>query len=425
MSQSRVLVDTYNLRLAKGSGIKTYGLSLLAALEKMGWTAELLGDRPIPGGVPDAVAEVMFHDAADPRVPSLARMRSWLRAAVSVAGSRRARAVPTGAVLSRHSARTRGFDGRFAQLWNAPGIYDEANALYAATKCWTRVRLAKRPDLFHATTMLPVHVPGVPRVTTIHDLIPLRLPYTCLDDKRLFWRLCRDTLQRSDLILTVSECSKRDILQWFDVDPNKVVVTWQALAPRQELESTDVDTLLRAFKLKRGEFMLFAGNIEPKKNLQAVIEAMTGIARRVPLVVAGAKAWMWEEQMRRARPLLGRGFIHLDYVSRRELQALYQGALGFVFPSLYEGFGLPPLEAMAEGCPVIASRSGSLPEVLGDAALYADPDDPGELRRQIERLVDDAVLRADLRERGLQRVEHFSMSAYAERLAAAYARVLG
>lgn len=266
-------------------------------------------------------------------------------------------------------------------------------------------------------------------VTTIHDLIPLRLPYTTLDNKQFFYRLMRDALRDSDLVLTVSECSKQDILTFYDIPEERVVVTYQSLpAKKASSDKRQSFSLLKNYGLTPGRYVLFVGNIEPKKNLATLIKAMSLLQNDLPLVVVGRKAWLWEEQLQAAQRYFGsiesERLRLLDYVPSAVLSALYSQALCTAFPSLYEGFGLPALEAMSHGCPVICSNASSLPEVCGEAALYMDPHDPDGLYAHIESLQEDVCLRARLIEAGYRRVEYFSPERYAERLSAAYSQIL-
>jgi glycosyltransferase involved in cell wall biosynthesis len=211
-------------------------------------------------------------------------------------------------------------------------------------------------------------------------------------------------------------------VQLLGVDPAKVLVTYQALPKQRPADRALATSLLKNLRIEPGKFVLFAGNIEPKKNLMPLIQAVAGM-HGVRLVAVGAKAWLWEKPLEEARRLLKTRFVHLDYVSREELTALMATAGCFAFPSLYEGFGLPPLEAMAQGCPVVVSNSSSLPEVCGDAALYAEPLDVIELRTQIQRCLEDEAIRAALHNAAQERLKFFSPQRYAERLSAAYAEV--
>ena len=425
MSAPRVLIDTFNLRLDKGTGIKTYGVSLIEALNTLGYSVELLGDRKVREARIALLNEIAFYDVVEPKHDWLYRMRerrdfltSTLFAGIS------ATPIDRGVVSSQYAQFSRGYAKGFSRIWNAYRVYDRAFARFLAIGAFAELKLKNPPEVFHATTALPLTVPGAKLITTIHDLIPLKLPFTTLDNKKVFYSLVGKTLRKSDLVLTVSECSRRDILSIYDVDPAKVVVTYQSLPKPRPVDQPLAEALLRSHKLKPRGYVLFAGNIEPKKNLLPLVKAVGSLSKRLPLIVVGAKAWLWEKPIKEGQRYLRKNFIQMDYLARDELSALMANAACFVFPSLYEGFGLPPLEAMQVGTPVCASNASSLPEVLGDAALYFDPERSDQIRMQIERILDEPLLVQQMIERGYARVEAFSPARYASRIKDAYARVL-
>lgn len=425
LADREVLLDTYNLRLPQGSGIKTYGVTLAESLRQLGATIALLSDRRSDSARRKSLGEVLFydHEPRQSRVTGVFRnaMRGARRAVASVSST----CIDNRYVIPDRTMRLVAAN----RLFNVAEVYDVANNCYRRFGRFTTIRLPEKVDLWHATTALPIRMRNTPTVTTIHDLIPLRLPYTTLDDKKFFFDLVRDTLKRSDLIFSVSECTKRDILRFYDVPEEKILVTYQSVPfhiyqPNEALE----ESVMSRYGLPRKGYLLFVGNIEPKKNVRAVLQAASEIAEDVPLVIVGRKGWLWEDQIGQAQALFGRDikrrFHLLDYVPKRELHALYANAMCLVFPSLYEGFGLPPLEAFAHGCPVIASAEGALPEVCGEAALYCDPYEPESIRQRIHELMNDDDLRDTLVDRGFERLEEFSPIRYAERLAVAYMKVI-
>ena len=263
---------------------------------------------------------------------------------------------------------------------------------------------------------------------------PLRVPYATLDHKKTFHRLVSDALRDSALVLTVSECTRRDLLTWFQVPEEKVVTTWQAVPHMPDLPAgVDPALALRPYGLEPGRYVLFVGNIEPKKNLVALAQAMSMLGDDLPLVVVGRKAWLYEEQLEQMESVLGLAtnrrssarerLLLLDWVPTPTLRVLYTHAACLAFPSVYEGFGLPPLEAMRHDCPVVCSDNSSLPEVCADAALYFDPDQPDDILARIETVLGDEDERKRMVAEGRRRVAHFSPERYAERLGAAYARI--
>ena len=274
----------------------------------------------------------------------------------------------------------------------------------------------ERPDVYHAPHyVLP---PAVPcrSVVTIHDTIHLMFPQYLPSRgayayaRSLMWTAAK----RSDRILTVSESSKRDIMRYFNVAPEKIVVVYNALDERFGAEPApeEIARVRERFQLDHG-FVLYVGNIKPHKNLVRLIDAFDGLRREgfddLKLLIIGDEISKWPA-LRRAvhRHKLHKHVRFLGFQSDETLSVLYRLAAVFVFPSLYEGFGLPPLEAMASGTPVVTSNVSSLPEVAGDAAVLVDPYDVAAIQDGIKRVLTDPVLREELRRKGLQRAREFS-----------------
>ena len=312
----QVVTDTFNLRLAKGTGIKTYGESLLAALQRLNASTTLLGDRPVARSDSPVLEEVQFFDARPPKEGRVARAADWLAQLRYLSGSIDAREIKPGFVLDELSPFGQRISDLYSGIANVPSIYDRANRHFYLFKRMTEIRLKNAPDIWHATCPLPVRVAGAPMVTTIHDLIPLRLPFATLDNKKFFYRLVKTCLEESDLILTVSENTKADILRLYDVDAEKIEVTYQALPPQAPVDEATAASVLTARNLEAGRYLLFAGNIEPKKNLIALVQAVASMADGLPLVVVGRKAWMWEQTIKAGKDFLGRRFVQLDYLPR-------------------------------------------------------------------------------------------------------------
>jgi glycosyltransferase involved in cell wall biosynthesis len=238
------------------------------------------------------------------------------------------------------------------------------------------------------------------RVITIHDLTFKRFP-ELLQKETLenLDRLMTREITAADAIVCVSESTRRDLLRYYQVDPARAVAIHSGLgAPAM---STPFDGLPQ-------RYILFVSTIEPRKNLETLIDAYELLrARRVydgALVVVGRVGWKSESLVSRLR---APGIVHLDYLPAAQLATVYERAEAFVFPSIYEGFGFPLLEAMSRGVPTIAANSSSLPEIGGDAALYFDVKDVNTLASQLEHLVTDAVLRDELSRKGRARAAEF------------------
>jgi glycosyltransferase involved in cell wall biosynthesis len=294
--------------------------------------------------------------------------------------------------------------------------------------------LRRRPvDLLHVQYTAPPFAP-CPVVVTIHDLSFEHLPETFKRRSRVQLRLTvRRTARAAAHVIAPSEYTRQDLIKSYGLDPERVSVVPLAAAPHfRPVEDAAELARVRARYHIGGEYVLAVGSIQPRKNLARLVRAYADLRRargrsNLPqLVLVGRQAWLYGETLRAVEESGARDSIILTgYVSEGDLPALYTGALCFVYPSFFEGFGLPPLEAMRCGAPVLAGDLTSLPEVVGDAGLLVDPLDTGALARALGRLVDDAALRADLRERGLDRARSFDWRHTARMTLQVYRRVTG
>ncbi|MCA1594639.1 MAG: glycosyltransferase family 4 protein, partial [Acidobacteria bacterium] len=293
--------------------------------------------------------------------------------------------------------------------------------------------LRRRPvDLLHVQYTAPPFAP-CPVVATIHDLSFEHLPATFKRRSRMQLRLTvRRTARAAAHIITPSEFTRRDIVNTYAIRPERVSVIKLAASPTfKPANPEEVERARRRYGIE-GEYILAVGSIQPRKNLARLIGAYADLRRerssdKLPqLVLVGKKAWLYGQTL---RALEERGVsdstILTGYVSEGDLPALYTGALCFVYPSYFEGFGLPPLEAMQCGTPVITGNLTSLPEVVGDAGLLVDPHDTEALGRAIARLIDDQNLRAELRAKGLERARLFNWHETARQTLKAYQRTTG
>jgi glycosyltransferase involved in cell wall biosynthesis len=289
----------------------------------------------------------------------------------------------------------------------------------------------ERVDLFHAPHyVLPPLVP-CRSVVTIHDCIHLMFPQYL--PSRIALRYARASIstasRRATRVLTVSESSKRDILRFVDLPADKIDVIYNAYDERFTVEPREEDVVrVRERYQLHDEFVLYAGNVKPHKNLERLIEAFHLVRSRgldhLKLVMIGDEISKYAA-LRRAvhQHQLHKYVRFLGYLPEETLAVMYRLAGVFVFPSLYEGFGLPPLEAMASGTPVVTSNVSSLPEVAGDAALLVDPYDPAAIADGIYRVITDAPLRRTLRQKGLARANQFSWEESVRRVRAIYGEV--
>ncbi len=319
-------------------------------------------------------------------------------------------------------------------MFAARNLFANARRYFSWSGRFIDLAFATMPDILHCTYQLPLRAKGARNVYTIHDLVPLRLPFATLDNKRQTYRLLRKIAAEADHIVTVSENSKRDIVRLLGVDEERVTNTYEAVEfPRELAERPDdliADQLRGSYGLEPQEYLLFYGALEPKKNVGRLIDAymLSGVA--IPLVITGAGGWSNRAEARMLEELQGderapgtRRVHHFEYVTLPTLVSLIRGARAVLFPSLYEGFGLPVLEAMLLGTPVVTSRASSMPEIAGDAALYVDPYDVDDIAEAIKTITADAGLRSELIRRGRAQAGLFSVARYQERVAALYERL--
>ena len=422
-----VLIDGINLELFHGTGIKTYASSLIKALKNLGMIPNVLiskysvkEDKKINT---DALSLFQEH----PIKPWL-RYNSLLVLKTILGLSEKAKYIP----LPKDMVLTEGANGfsfiNDVRIHVSRGCYQIADIMrYFGFK--VKIKTNPKMDIWHATYFTPITVSGAAKISTIHDLVPLRLPHTTLNDKGIFVQQVRDAIKSSQLIICVSENTKNDILQYFNVNPDRLFVTYQPITLNKRLPGKEaVNRKLNYYNLKNRNYILFVGAIEPKKNIKRLIEAFLSIETDMPLVIAGKKAWLWQNELEILSSKWNNKYIHrkirlLEYVPISDLPALYKGAQCLAFPSLYEGFGLPPLEAMSLGCPVVTSSVSSLPEICGDAALYVNPYDSKDISDKLEKILSDDELKARLIQNGYERAEYFSMENYMKRLTAAYSKV--
>ncbi len=421
----KILVDGYNLNLKKGSGIKTYGMTLLDAYEALGHEVGVLLDNNFVSGKDELLDEVSLFDQDEIRPVRLFNSAFWSKVkALSGLLKKRTGSLVVPKITEPDLENYLSFasGSKYHYIENIKDVYNSANKLFAVTNRITRVKVKNQPDIFHLTTPWPIQVQGAKTVVTIHDLIPLKVPFTTLDLKEYFYKLFKWGAQSSDLILAVSEHTKQDIIDIYGVPEEKVKVTYQSYKGADLVVSqADAAVYLKSKKLEAEKYILFVGNIEPKKNIKQLIRAFAYIKKGFKLAIVGHKAWMSDSQLVGLKSYLKKKeYVMLDYVTEEELATLYANAFCMVFPSLYEGFGLPVLEAMQHNCPVICSDRSSLPEVGGDAALYVNPYQFGDIRDQLDKLIEHPELRLEMIEKGKQRVEFFSPENYARRLQEAY-----
>ncbi len=298
-------------------------------------------------------------------------------------------------------------------------------------KLWTQIGLPiylfthfPRPDIFLSLTHYAPRFSPVPTAIAIMDLAYLRFPE--MFKERDLYQLKNWTAysaKSASLIFTISNSSKDDIIKFYNINPKKIIVTYlgiknelgsmnpadaKAIAGKNEL-SMKFEDVKNKYKIS-DKFILFVGTLQPRKNIVSLIEAFSLLKEEdLNLVIVGRKGWLYEEILAAPEKFgVEKNVKFLDFVPDDELNVLYKNAICYCLPSLYEGFGLPVLEAMQRGCPVLTSNVSSLPEAGGNAALYFDPNKSEDIAKKLEIIIKDKKLRYEMIKKGYEQIKKFS-----------------
>lgn len=288
--------------------------------------------------------------------------------------------------------------------------YEVVSGSFLWSQIFLPLKLFQQNDLnvfFSPAHYLPRFCPA-PTVVTIHDLAYLYFPEDFLQSDLMKLRdWTKYSVNKAKKIIAVSKTTKKDVVKAYEIDENKIEVIYNGY----EKKRLPSEAKLK-YDVSRHPYILYVGTLQPRKNITTLIEAFykfKQIHSEFKLVVAGKKGWLYEKIFDLVTELgLEDDVYFTDYVSDNQLIFLYKNAFCFVMPSLYEGFGIPPLEAMSFGCPVVSSMSSSLPEVAGEAALYFDPKNPVDLVEKLESLNKNPQLRKELIKKGEKRIKQFS-----------------
>ncbi len=284
-------------------------------------------------------------------------------------------------------------------------------------------------DVYHEPSIVPLRFDG-PTVITVHDLSWLRYPQTHPAVRvRAMNRYFEKGLQQAAAVITDSAFVKQELIEQFgttsesiSVIPLGIDALFKPLAPEQTAST------LSKYQLRHGKYFVAVGTLEPRKNLSLALTAFLRLPTKVrdacPLVLIGMPGWHTSALEQQIAPLIAAKQVRqTGYVPRAELAVLTAGALAMVYPSMYEGFGLPVLESMACGVPVICANTSALPEVVGDTGILVDPKDDGDLVHAFSRMIEDQPLRSELSQRARRRASHFTWSHCADRTVAVYQSV--
>lgn len=294
--------------------------------------------------------------------------------------------------------------------------------------CFKAIIKKQKIDLMHFPHWNIPFLFNDPFVVTIHDLILLHFPSRRASTLGLltYWiknlaykMVLRHAVYKSKKILSPSKFVKEDILEKFKIEPQKIIVSHEGhgYSVGQARFQNKQMINLQKYSLNK-PYLLYVGAAFPHKNLEGLIKAFqifqNKYSKKYQLVLTGKRNYFYNQLLSKVAIKRLNDIIFTDYLPDNELSTLYQGASAYIFPSFYEGFGLPPLEAMAQGVPVIASKTSCLPEILGKAALYFDPTNPEDMAESINRILNDDSLRQELKKRGFEQIKRFSWAKCAQ-----------
>jgi len=290
----------------------------------------------------------------------------------------------------------------------------------------------QRVDLVHATDHLIPHHGKVPVVATLMDAIPLAHPeWVTIKSRKIKNAVWQRSTRWASHVITISEYSKREIEQHFGVDAEKISVTPLGVDERwfHPIDADLMEKILKRYSLPQ-KYFLFVGTLQPRKNIARVIEAYRslpqGISNEAPLVIVGRAGWQCEDVVKAlSTNFYGPSLVWLKHLPDADLLAVLKGATALVFPSLYEGFGLPVIEAFAAGTPVITSNSTSLPEVAGDAAMLVNPLETGEIASAMQLMFENGHLAETFRAKGHERALGYSWDRTAAMTLDVYKKAMG
>lgn len=435
--RDKIYYDGLNLALTKGTGIATYTRLLTRISSGLGYDVGVVYETGFDAPDNAILQDVLFFDR-----PGAGRQRKKEGLASRIAGTLTQRLMRHGALRPSPIKLGNAVDtGKFAgclsaehQAFICRDIFNKSKIHFARSGKCLEISFAEYPNIFHLTYPVPIISKKSCNIFTIHDLVPLRLPYATLDDKKKFFDMAKFIAKTADHIVTVSEASKRDIMKLLGIEDKRITNTYQAAnfvsGDIERSEESVANFVSGACDVEMHGYFLFFGALEPKKNVGRLVDAYLSSGVEQPLVLVTGPGWQSEDELRRINALeartrttggKGSKIRRMDYMARSSLVNLIRGARAVIFPSLLEGFGLPVLEAMTLGTPVITSSVGALAEVAGDAAILVDPYDVDDIARAIKVVAQDADLCGELSQKGLMQADKFSLARYRERVRTLYA----
>ncbi|MEM7269742.1 MAG: glycosyltransferase family 1 protein [Pseudomonadota bacterium] len=420
----RILIDGQYMALLDGQGPGTYARNLARVLTGAGHEVRALYGRAMPAASDPLLREALFFDVYRARrtfsIDAAAALRSLL--------PHKGATIPvTDKVIKDHIADTLPDVAGYENI-NRLFLMGEMRALYL--RGMVSITPAEPVEIAHWTAPVPIRAKGAKNVYTVHDLTALKAPYATESSKVFTQRTMRLLKRHADHFIAVSEATKADMVELFDIEESRITVTHQSvkLAPTgseddPEQNLIDLDAVSPDIGLKpRGYFLTLAA-LDPRKNLDRIIEAYLQADVSQPLVLAGKFFLKAKSTHRMLEQAEGRVFF-LDYIQPHQATVLLRHARALVFPTLHEGFGLPVLEAMTAGAPVITANLGGAAEVAGDAALLVDPADGAAIREAIREMAAEDAALEDWVTKGAARAGEFADDLILPRIETAYQRAL-
>lgn len=417
-----IALDGHNISLAEGTGIARYGKSLLENLQAIGCnTGILFGLNCNYSGDNLTMESAFFNSLAYFSQPKGVKYLSRYFNRPQLV-----EVVSTGFV-DRASYSLDHAD----HVWNIKNLFVFASRYFAVTGKFLEITIPNL-DVMHWTSALPIFARGAKNIYTVHDMIPVKIPRSVPGGGSNYLKICRKINELNCHVVTVSEHSKRDIVDLVGIPDERVHNNYLDLGGfGRKIESISHSDRLEMIKSIMGfeakDYYLYFGAWEPKKNIENLIAAYFSSRTKSPLVICGAAGWGNEKERALLQGLRnidnGKKVIDLSYLPDELLELVVWGAKATVFPSIYEGFGLPILESFALGTAVVASRGGSIPEISDDAAILVNAYSIAELSAAINLVDERSDIREDLEYKGLRRAQYFSSKSYQERLLRTYQAV--
>lgn len=420
----RIGIDGLNLCMPNGTGVARYARTLICRLAEMNSSPLILNGLDFKTSNKNSFLNQLKSPFLTP-FPKFPEYKWWVENFYNIIGKKSDFISPIVlpmikkddlTVLEKHF-----LSFTISKLYNSRNLFRAAAGFFRTTGKFVPVNNIG-VDIMHWTYPVPLYMKHAYNIYTIHDIIPLTHPQTTLDNKPYYYKLIKNVLKKSDAIVTVSETSKNEILSFFPDIKYKIFNFYQSIESNSRLKNTfnskeESEKIFKQYNLISQKYFFFCGALEPKKNIARLIEAHLSINTDIPLVIINGRSWQYEdiETLILKAEKIGK-LIKLDWLDEESLSLIRRHALALVFPSIVEGFGLPVLEAMAEGVPVLTSNEGSLLEIAGDSAILVDPYDIQSIANGLKKLSNDKNLRFQLIKKGFIRAQKFSNEKYRENL---------